>query len=420
MLRSFFHKNKIPQDTPYQTDEVAERLTDMGKNAQTFDKHVTKKTKLLANEDVLRWYNSLSRGSVNTAEERLRRLGKFCEDHQMTPMSLVDLAKRDLKTLTDTVEDYVTMMESKKYAPGYIDNYVKAIKSWLRHFDLEIKRKIKVSFRQSTPTLKDEQVPNAEQMSEIYSRANLREAVIVSLMAKSGLRPEVLGNHNGTDGLRLRDLPDIVVHQDVVKCLRMPCMVIVRPELSKARHRYFTFCTAIGTSHIIAYLNDRLTRGESLNADTPVISPRHEDRSKRNRTSGKEFLPSKQISKRIRETFRPRFKWRPYVLRAYFDTQLLVAESQGKIAHDFRVFFMGHKGSMEARYTTNKGILAETLMAEMQQGYTRSEPYLDQVHVDPHLDQKQEVHGMVEKATPEQLGLVLEALCAGKTDQVRR
>lgn len=68
---------------------------------------------------------------------------------------------------------------------------------------------------------------------------------------------------------------------------------------------------------------------------------------------------------------RPRFEWRPYVLRAY-DTQLLIAESRGKIAHDFRVFFMGHKGSIEAKYTTNKGILPKSLISEMREAFKRS------------------------------------------------
>jgi hypothetical protein len=65
------------------------------------------------------------------------------------------------------------------------------------------------------------------------------------------------------------------------------------------------------------------------------------------------------------------------VLRAYFDTQLLMAESRGKIAHDFRVFFMGHKGSMEAKYTTNKGLLPVALVEEMRQAFRRSEELLD-------------------------------------------
>lgn len=51
--------------------------------------------------------------------------------------------------------------------------------------------------------------------------------------------------------------------------------------------------------------------------------------------------------------------------------------SRGKIAHDFRVFFMGHKGSMEAKYTTNKGMLPVALVEEMRQAFRRSEELLD-------------------------------------------
>lgn len=65
------------------------------------------------------------------------------------------------------------------------------------------------------------------------------------------------------------------------------------------------------------------------------------------------------------------------MLRAYFDTQLFMAESRGKIAHDFRTFFMGHKGTIEAKYTTNKGILPETLIQEMQNAFKRSKEFLD-------------------------------------------
>jgi hypothetical protein len=65
------------------------------------------------------------------------------------------------------------------------------------------------------------------------------------------------------------------------------------------------------------------------------------------------------------------------VLRAFFDTQLLIAESRGKIAHDFRVFFMGHSGSIEAKYTTNKNILPKILMDEMREVFRKSQEFLD-------------------------------------------
>ena len=38
-------------------------------------------------------------------------------------------------------------------------------------------------------------------------------------MAKSGLRPEVIGNHNGTDELWMRDMPDLVIQESIVRCI---------------------------------------------------------------------------------------------------------------------------------------------------------------------------------------------------------
>jgi hypothetical protein len=74
---------------------------------------------------------------------------------------------------------------------------------------------------------------------------------------------------------------------------------------------------------------------------------------------------------------RPKYLWRPYVLRAYFDTQLLIAENNGKMAHAYRQFFMGHKGDIEARYTTNKGRLPGNFIEDMRESYRRSLEYLE-------------------------------------------
>ena len=106
-----------------------------------------------------------------------------------------------------------------------------------------------------------------------------------------------------------------------------------------------------------------------------------------------------------------------YVLRPYFDTQLLIAESKGKMVHDFRVFFMGHKGTMESRYTTNKGVLPEVLMHEMRQAFARSEEYLDQTDASDVQEQRLQAQRIIQDATPAQLGHMLEALGAGKMGQ---
>ena len=102
------------------------------------------------------------------------------------------------------------------------------------------------------------------------------------------------------------------------------------------------------------------------------------------------------------------------MLRAFFDTELLIAESRGKIAYDFRSFFMGHKGTIEAKYTTNKGILPEALIDEMKEAFKRSEEFLDLEvkEQDPLLKQKAQIQTIIERATPEQLGKVQEMLKA--------
>ena len=81
----------------------------------------TKRARLLANMNIKRWYDNLARGSTLTAEGRPRRLERFCEVHDMTPAHLADLAIKDLRTTTDLLEDHITMVESKGYSPGYVD-----------------------------------------------------------------------------------------------------------------------------------------------------------------------------------------------------------------------------------------------------------------------------------------------------------
>ena len=65
--------------------------------------------------------------------------------HDMTPMQLADLGIKDVKTFTDLLEDHVIMMDDKKYAPRYVSGQIKAAKSWIRHLDVQVQRKIRIS-----------------------------------------------------------------------------------------------------------------------------------------------------------------------------------------------------------------------------------------------------------------------------------
>ncbi|MEM2159725.1 MAG: hypothetical protein QXN55_02075 [Candidatus Nitrosotenuis sp.] len=357
--------------------------SDMGKKLTqeqyqtTTAKKTTKKKTLLSNPDIKRWYDNTARGSPLTAEVRLRRLSHFCEINRISPMQYVKMARKNIRAATDLIQDHITWMEKQNHAPGYIDSTVSALKSWLAHFDIEVIRKIKVRYSDSTPTLEGERVPNQSEMTEIFDRATLRTAAMIALISKAGLRPQVLGNHDGSDGLVLADIPDISIQGSIAVCTARPPMITVRKTLSKTRHQYYTFLTENGTRKLLAYLNDRIAKDERLGPESPVIAPSTSYKTYRGNNEGKKFLPSQRIAHEIRSAFRPRFDWRPYVLRAFFDTQLLMAEARGRIAHDFRVFFMGHKGSIEAKYTTNKGVLPVELVEEMKKAFRRCEEFLD-------------------------------------------
>lgn len=54
-------------------------------------------------------------------------------------------------------------------------------------------------------------------------------------------RPEVLGNHVATDGLMIKDLPDLAIVHGLATFTKTPAKIAVRKTLSKARHEYFTF-----------------------------------------------------------------------------------------------------------------------------------------------------------------------------------
>jgi hypothetical protein len=91
----------------------------------------------------------------------------------------------------------------------------------------------------------------------------------------------------------------------------------------------------------------------------------------------KPFISVANIGDAIRDKIRSAdFAWRPYVLRSYFDTQLMLAESKGLVLRDYRQFWMGHKGDIENRYTTNKQRLPESVIEDMREAYKRSQDFL--------------------------------------------
>jgi len=60
----------------------------------------------------------------------------------------------------------------------------------------------------------------------------------------------------------------------------------------------------------------------------------------------------------------------------------MIAESKGLVLRDYRQFWMGHKGDIEARYTTNKCRLPQSAVDDMREAYHRSQEYLQTVRLE--------------------------------------
>jgi len=320
---------------------------------------------LLADADVRRWYENVARGSRVTADVYLRRLGSACKALNLKPKDLLGMSEKALGML---LADFVSRLEREGKAGSYIKSCVKAIKSWLSFNMVEVKVKIKIKDADDTPTLREERVPTQQELRKIFMCGDLRARCACALLAHSGLRIETLGNYEGTDGLRIKDFPEMKIENGEVIYEKVPTMIVVRRELSKGGHQYFTFLSEEGCEYLKDYLESRLKEGEKLTPNSPILTPK---------VTPKPFIRSTNIGDMIRAAIRKAgFKWRPYVLRAYFDTQLMLAESKGMVLRDYRQFWMGHKGDIENRYTTNKCRLPEGVIEDMREAYKRSQEYL--------------------------------------------
>jgi hypothetical protein len=263
--------------------------------------------------------------------------------------------------------DYVSAVQSK-HAGSYIHNTIKVIKSWLAHNGIELKRKIKITGAHETPSLKDERVPTKDELRRIFLSASKQARTACAMVAHGGLRLETIGNYEGNDGLRIRDLPELQLKGDKVSFEQIPTIIIIRPSLSKARHQYFTFLTEEACGYLKDYLEERLMDHKKLTSDTALVIPKF---------APKPFIRTVNIGDMIRQPIRSAgLPWRPYVLRSYFDTQLMLAESKGLVLRDYRQFWMGHKGDIENRYTTNKHKLPAQVIEDMREAYKRSQDYL--------------------------------------------
>src|SRR2546422_390032 len=140
---------------------------------------------LLEDEDVRRWHAKLALSSPLTADERVRVLGRYCAAIGTTPAALAtrgrdqDTGRRCIET---QLQDFVIAARNHGRAPGYVANFVKAVRSWLDHNEVLL-RKITIGGNGATPTVENEKIPTPEELRQVLTASTLRGRVIVTFVA---------------------------------------------------------------------------------------------------------------------------------------------------------------------------------------------------------------------------------------------
>ncbi|MDA8054904.1 MAG: site-specific integrase [Thermoplasmatales archaeon] len=356
---------------------------------------------ILKDETVERWYKNLKARSNVTSSVYVRYLGYYCDKMKTNPEKILSDAKD--KKLKNQFEDFVRSLEEKGRAGSYITKYKKVLKSWLKYNDVDAKLNVNIKGENDSPTVADERIPTKDELSRILRSASQRGRVAISLMAFSGLRPESLGNYDGTDGLKLGDIKELKLSRKI-EFEKVPAQIEVRTDLSKVRHRYFTFLGPEGITYVKEYLEERMKKGEKLNSDSPLIQL--DLRAKKTHS----FMRTMLVTRDIREAIvSSNLDMRPYVMRAYFATQLDIAESKGIISHPWRMFIMGHKGDIESRYSTNKRLSPE-MVEQIREVYKKCLPFIETIEVQrDESDQKRFVQSQLLQAvgyTQEDIGKI--------------
>jgi integrase len=324
------------------------------------------------NENFALWLLNTAAGSPTTAIERARALARFLDRMNWSLKELTELALNDKGNLERRLELFARRMESQGYKRGSINNYFKAVRSWLTYNGVELTRRIKLN---QTET-KREKVPTPDELELVLKGADTRQAVCSGAVAYGGLRPEVLGQPKVYDGLKLGSLPELDLKS--LEFTKIPTMVFVGKRLSKIHLPYRTFFPKPVCTAITEYLTIRRDKdGEVLTYDSPLVAVNDGwvNRGFRDDTRNR-HVRSKTISKSIRDAIGGLGKWRPYDFRHYFLTWMKLAVARGACNEGYRIYWAGQRAKTADVYDLYKDEIPDVIIEDMRQQYKQAQEYL--------------------------------------------
>lgn len=320
------------------------------------------------------WYDESVLRSKLTASVNLRRLGLLFHQLDLAPRELLTLAKHHPEQLRSRFVAYAKRMMAEGRTGAYVAKMFSGPRSWLDYHRVTFDGYPKLKVIQGE-TIREERVPTPQELRRILSLYTPRGRVVALMMAHAGVRPGVLANIDGSEGLTLGDLRDLHLSPkpDFTK---VPFHIVVPARLSKNSHEYHTFGTEELAEAILAYLGERDARGEKLTAKSPLVTVEPMGaRTKLRQGSETGFITTPKMMETLRAGLWSVLKARTYIFRSYASTQLWVASNHGKITRDAVEAIMGHDLGVAGRYNLGKK-LHPALVEELREAYDRCQPYL--------------------------------------------
>ncbi len=252
----------------------------------------------------------------------------------------------------------------------------------------------------------------------------------------------MLGNMDGTAGLTLRALPDLVLDPEP-HFERVPFRVNVPSGADKNGQGYRTWGSKQLAETFTEYLRARArtkfrwgrsVEGEKLTLDSPVVTVVQRKTPRGGKIRRKrfgDFVTAKDVVYELRRAIgRSGKDYRPYSLRSYFALGLESGQFKGLVTESVSRFWTGHNLGAHGRYTFGRAKVSPEVLEQERESYRKVAEAFLETNVRPKdgdrlLDFIEALGGKVEggeKMAPAQLvKLLSEALArvSGEGERVQ-
>jgi integrase len=264
---------------------------------------------------------------------------RFCKWANTQPDQLIkscqdidgDPKPKALAQISRLLDDFIGCLQAEGLAPGSVSNHVKSVKALFRVNRL----KIDLPYTLSKRVVYSDRAPNPEELQHLLDISNLRNRLIISMLALGGFRIGTLVK------LQYRH-----VRRDLEKGIT-PIHIHVEAEITKGKyHDYDTFLGQEVAEYLRAYLELRRqgTKNippEHIHDGSPIIRNQQTRRVLPISTAGIHHLVHKMYVKANMITKNPlgrRYDIRAHSLRKYFRTQMAALG----VDRDYIEYMMGH------------------------------------------------------------------------------